>query len=65
VDLRALQKMLGHADITTTQIYTHVVSGRLKDLVARHHPLANSVSSGPSEPSVAPAYGPKDDAAKD
>jgi integrase/recombinase XerD len=41
-DLRALQKMLGHADIATTQIYTHVASGRLKDLVARHHPLATS-----------------------
>lgn len=68
-DLRALQKMLGHADITTTQIYTHVVSGRLKDLVARHHPLANSVSSGPPEQPAGPAlrrrYRPKDDAAKD
>jgi integrase/recombinase XerD len=46
-DLRALQKMLGHADIATTQIYTHVASGRLKDLVARHHPLATPASSGP------------------
>lgn len=44
-DLRALQKMLGHADIGTTQIYTHVASGRLKDLVARHHPLATSTVS--------------------
>ncbi|MDY0882456.1 site-specific tyrosine recombinase XerD [Dongia soli] len=64
-DFRALQKMLGHADITTTQIYTHVVSGRLKDLVARHHPLANSVSSGPPDQSAGPLHRPKDDAAKD
>jgi integrase/recombinase XerD len=34
--------MLGHADIGTTQIYTHVLDQRLKDLVTRHHPLARS-----------------------
>lgn len=39
-DLRSLQKMLGHADIATTQIYTHVATGKLSDLVSRHHPLA-------------------------
>ncbi|OAN53275.1 tyrosine recombinase [Sphingobium sp. TCM1] len=39
-DLRALQAMLGHADIGTTQIYTHVDSRRLVELVNRRHPLA-------------------------
>ncbi|MCP1470631.1 integrase/recombinase XerD [Sphingobium sp. OAS761] len=39
-DLRALQSMLGHADIATTQIYTHVDSRRLVELVNRRHPLA-------------------------
>jgi len=39
-DLRSLQKMLGHADIATTQIYTHVAGKRLAELVEAHHPLA-------------------------
>jgi integrase/recombinase XerD len=39
-DLRSLQKMLGHADIATTQIYTHVAGRRLAELVEAHHPLA-------------------------
>ena len=38
-DLRAIQMLLGHADISTTEIYTHVLDERLKELVLSHHPL--------------------------
>ncbi|WP_417258785.1 site-specific tyrosine recombinase XerD [Celeribacter sp.] len=39
-DLRAIQTLLGHADLSTTEIYTHVLDERLKELVLDHHPLA-------------------------
>lgn len=55
-DLRVIQTLLGHSDISTTQIYTHVVPEHLQRLVENHHPLAKTgraaskTSSHPSSP---------------
>ncbi len=40
-DLRVIQTLLGHADVATTEIYTHVLDDHLKTLVLDHHPLAS------------------------
>ncbi|MGV6805544.1 MAG: tyrosine recombinase [Ruegeria sp.] len=39
-DLRSIQTLLGHADVATTEVYTHVLDERLSELVLQHHPLA-------------------------
>lgn len=59
-DLRAIQTMLGHADISSTEIYTHVLEARLRDLVLDHHPLARDTprddpdDRGPTAPRQRP-----------
>lgn len=48
-DLRSIQTLLGHADVATTEIYTHVLEARLSELVLTHHPLAKDVSRSTSD----------------
>ena len=44
-DLRSIQTLLGHADVATTEIYTHVLEERLRALVVDHHPLSRNTSA--------------------
>lgn len=56
-DLRAVQTLLGHADIATTEIYTHLEAGRLARVVTAHHPLARERAEAPSAEGGAEAAG--------
>ena len=47
-DLRAIQTMLGHADVATTEMYTHVLEARLSELVLDHHPLSETATRNAS-----------------
>ena len=58
-DLRVIQTLLGHADLATTEIYTHVLEDRLKQLVLTHHPLAKAGQANTSENPFRPAQGQK------
>ncbi|HEY0182218.1 MAG TPA: tyrosine recombinase [Rhodopila sp.] len=63
-DLRSLQMLLGHADISTVQIYTHVQTERLRRMVAEHHPLSETWKGRQPDKSDLDQDGPIDVAAR-